>query len=150
MVTLIFCGDIAVCPYLKRYTDEFDKLNVEYEVLFWNRNTRDISVPKNYYYYDSICDDADGKLKKLKGFQGFRKWIVNHLKTHKTDGLILLSTLTGVLLFDKLKKYKNQYVFDIRDYSFEKYWIFRCIEKKVIKNESNTQKKREREKYCFS
>lgn len=132
MITLIFCGDIMVCPYLKRYTNEFDNLNVKYEVLFWNRNMRELDVPENYYYYNSECDDAADKMKKLKDFQGFRKWIVNHLKSHKTDGLVLLSTLTGVLLFDKLSKYKKKYIFDIRDYSFEKYGFFRYLEKGVI------------------
>ena len=123
-----------VCPYLKRYTDEFNKLNVQYEVLFWNRNMRDIKVPENYYFYNSVCDDADSKIKKTQEFQGFRKWVFFHLKSHKTDGLILLSTLTGVLLFDRLKRYKNKYIFDIRDYSFEKYWIFRRLEKGIIED----------------
>lgn len=133
MITLIFCGDIMVCPYLKRYTEEFDKLKIQYEVLFWNRGMRKITVSDNYYYYDSKCDDMDSKAKKLFDFRGFRKWVVSHLESHKTDGLILLSTLTGVLLCDKLGKYKKKYIFDIRDYSFEKYVFFRCIEKSVIK-----------------
>lgn len=134
MVTLIFCGDIMVCPYLKRYTEEFDKANVSYEVLFWNRAARSLTVPDNYHYYDSTCDDGDGKLKKLKDFFGFRNWIVSHLRNHKSDGIVLLSTLTGILLFDKLKSYKNRYIFDIRDYSYENYGFFRTIEKSVVKN----------------
>ena len=134
MITLIFCGDIMVCPYLNRYTTEFDKLNVPYRVLFWNRNLRDLELPSNYYCYNSVCDDTDGKLKKAKDFHGFRKWIVAHLKSQKSDALILLSTLTGILLFDKLKKYKKKYIFDIRDYSFENHALFRFLEKGVIKN----------------
>ncbi len=133
MITLIFCGDIMVCPYLKRYTEEFDRANVPYEVLFWNRAGRDLTVPHNHYFFDSVCDDADSKTKKLKGFLGFRNWIASHLRSHKTDGLVLLSTLTGILLFDKLGKYQNKYIFDIRDYSFEQYGLFRFFEKSVIK-----------------
>ena len=93
MITLVFCGDIMVCPYLKRYTEEFDKSNTPYEVLFWNRSARKITVPDNYFYYESKCDDLDGKVKKLNDFRGFRRWIVSHLKTHKTDGLVCCQPL---------------------------------------------------------
>lgn len=134
MITLIFCGDIMVCPYIKRYTDELDGAGVPYEVLFWNRSVRDLDVPENYYYYNSRCDDLDGKVKKALDFLQFRKWILTHLKSHRPTGLILLSTLTGILLCDKLKKYRKKYIFDIRDYSFEKYTLFRRLEKSVIKN----------------
>ena len=100
-----------VCPYIRRYTEEFDKLGSNYEVLFWNRASREISVPDNYFYFNSSCDDSAGKVKKMLDFQAFRKWVVSHLRTHKTDGIVLLSTLTGILLFDKLKKYRKKYIF---------------------------------------
>ena len=56
------------------------------------------------------------------------------MKENESNKVILLSTLTGILLFDKLKKYNKKYIFDIRDYSYEHIYVFRKIEKKLIKN----------------
>ena len=134
MISLIFCGDLKYCPYLARYTERLEKQLIPYRVLFWNRGNFTLNLPENYVYYDSPSDESLGKLQKLKDFVGFRKWVVNQLKNSKSDGLILLSTLTGVLLFDKIKKYNKKYIFDIRDYSYEHIAIFRKIEKNIIKN----------------
>ncbi len=134
MISLIFCGDLKYCPYLARYTERLEKQSIPYRVLFWNRGNFTLNLPENYVYYDSPSDESLGKLQKLKDFFAFRKWVINQLKKSKSDGLILLSTLTGVLLFDKIKKYNKRYIFDIRDYSYEHITIFREIEKKIINN----------------
>lgn len=134
MISLIFCGDLKYCPYLVRYTERLEKNVIPYRVLFWNRGNFKLNLPENYVYYDSPSDESLGKLQKLKDFVGFRKWVVNQLKNNEPDKLVLLSTLTGVLLFDKIKKYNKKYVFDIRDYSYEHISVFRKIEKKIIKN----------------
>lgn len=91
-----------------------------------------MNYPDNYVCYDSPSDESLGKLQKLRDFIGFRKWVVKQLKAYPNEGLILLSTLTGVLLFDKLPKLCQRYIFDIRDYSYENLCIFRAIERKLI------------------
>lgn len=138
MISLIFCGDLKYCPYLSRYTERLEKLKITYRVLFWNRGDFQLNFPDNYVCYDSPSSENLGKLQKMKDFMGFRKWIMKQLKEYPSDGLILLSTLTGVLLFDKLKRYNGKYIFDIRDYSFENVDIFRKIERNVIKGSAFT------------
>lgn len=132
MIALIFCGDLKYCPYLSRYTERLEKASAPYRVLFWNRGNFTLNLPENYMYYDSPSDESLGKVQKLRDFFGFRKWVITQLKECKPDRLILLSTLTGVLLFDKIKKYQKNYIFDIRDYSYENLSVFRKIEKKII------------------
>lgn len=134
MITLVFCGDLRYCPYIKRYTERLDAYKCEYEVLFWNRAGLELELPKNYYYYDSPSDESLGKFKKLFDFWGFKRWVEHHILSQKCDGLILLSTLTAILLSNKLKKYKGKYIFDIRDYSYENIGFFKKIECKVINN----------------
>lgn len=134
MITLIFCGDLRYCPYIKRYTERLDKKGHKYEVLFWNRAGLRLDLPKNYYCYNIPSSESLDKLKKLIDFWGFRKWVISHLKTHSCDGLILLSTLTAVLLSNKLKIFSHRYIFDIRDYSYENIRFFRIIESTIIKN----------------
>lgn len=138
MISLIFCGDLKYCPYLSRYTERLEKQKISYRVLFWNRGNFELKMPFNYVYYDSPSAENLDKIKKLKDFMGFRKWILQQLKKYPSDGLILLSTLTGVLIFDKLKKYSKKYIFDIRDYSYENLEIFRKIEKKIIERSAFT------------
>ncbi len=132
MISLIFCGDLRFCPYVKRYTERLDLANCPYEVLFWNRSGAKLDLPSNYYWFDTPSEEAKSKFSKLFDFFKFRKWIKRHLKDHTCDGIVVLSTLPGVLLFDILKKYKAKYIFDIRDYSYEHISIFKKIEKKVI------------------
>lgn len=135
MISLIFCGDIIYCPYLKRYTERLDILRVEYEVLFWNRDGRSINESqKNYYCYNKVSPEDLGKKQKLLDFYGFRKWVIKHIHDSKSSGLILLSTLSGMLVSDLAGKYRNRYIFDIRDYSFENLKVFRAVESHVIAN----------------
>ena len=134
MISVIFCGDIRYCPYLSRYTDRFDKANAEYEVLFWNRGAFQLDVPANYIYYDNPSAEDLGKAKKLIDFLGFRTWVKKQLKRSKPDGIVFLSTLSAVLLWDVAKKFNERYVFDIRDYSYENIGIFKKIESRIISN----------------
>ncbi|VBB39415.1 conserved hypothetical protein [uncultured Spirochaetota bacterium] len=136
MITLIFCGDLRYCPYLKRYTERLEKANVDYEVLFWNRAGLSLDVPPNYHYYDRSSAESLGKIKKIKDFFGFKVWVFKHLEISKPHGLIMLSTLTGILLYEKTKKIP--YVFDIRDYSYENIGVFKELEERIIRLSSFT------------
>ena len=133
MITLVFCGEIKYCPYLKRYIERLDMFNISYEVLYWNRSGQDISSLKsNYYRYEEKSPENLGYKEKLHDFVRFRKWVLHHIKHSKPDGMVLLSTLTGIVLVGSLRKKK--YIFDIRDYSFENNAIFRFIERLIVKN----------------
>lgn len=134
MISIIFCGDIKYCPYLSRYTERLRLKNIDYEVLFWNRGGFDISFKPNYHYYNRPSSESLNKIIKTVDFLRFRVWIRRRLNLSKPDGLILLSTLTGILLFDVARKYKNRYIFDVRDYSYEKISFFKRLETKIINN----------------
>lgn len=138
MVTLIFCGDLKYCPYLSRYIERLEEKKEAYEVLFWNRGNFKLTVPENYFFYNKPSSENLNKINKAMDFFKYRQWIKRHITESKPDKLILLSSLTGVLLFDIIRKYKKKYVFDIRDYSYENIKLFRIIEKKIIDNSSFT------------
>ena len=135
MISIIFCGDIKYCPYLSRYTSRLDDAEAEYEVLFWNRGSFELDVKHNYKFYDSPSAEDLSKPQKLIAFLGFRKWLKKQLKNSKPDGIIFLSTLSGVLLWDVAKKHRGKYIFDIRDYSYENIGFFKKTEEQII-NES--------------
>lgn len=134
MITLIFCGDLKYCPYLSRYTERLKDKREPYEVLFWNRGDFTLNISQEYFYYDSPSAENLNKVYKLIDFLKFRSWIKEHISKSKPDKLIFLSTLTGILLCDLIKKYNHRYIFDIRDYSYENISLFRRAEKKLIDN----------------
>lgn len=78
------------------------------------------------------------KLKKAFDFLSFRRWLISQIKKDNPDGLIILSTLTGVILGRFLYARSTRYIFDIRDYSYEHIKPFYKIEKEVIENSEFT------------
>ncbi len=138
MIGIVFCGDIKYCPYLNRYTDLMNNNSISYEVLFWNRSGFDISMPDNYIYYEHHSSLSNGKTKKLLDFFMFRNWLKKCLKKKKYDKIIVLTTLTGIVIWDVLKSYQGKYIFDIRDYSYEHNKLFYKLEKNIIYNSAFT------------
>lgn len=138
MIALIFCGDLKYCPYINRYIERLEKAQVNYKVYFWNRSKSSLELPDQYIYYNQGSDLNSGKVQKLLDFVKFRKWVVSQLKKNHYEKIIALSTLTGVLLGRYLYKKKGNYIFDIRDYSYEHIAPFYFIEKRIIENSAFT------------
>lgn len=138
MIALVFCGDLKYCPYKSRYVERLENAKVDYKVYFWNRGKFSLNLDSHYIYYDEGSDLNSGKVKKLLDFVRFRSWLIKQLKDNKHEKIIALSTLTGVFLGSFLYKKKDNYVFDIRDYSYEHIAPFYQIEKKVIENSAFT------------
>lgn len=137
MVALVFCGDLKYCPYIKRYVERLELQNIEYKVYFWNRGDYQLNLPLNYEYFDTKSDLNKGKIAKAIDFLKYRAWILKKLKDNDINKVVALSTLTGVILGRHLYN-KKQYVFDIRDYSYEHIPPFFWIEKRLINNSTFT------------
>lgn len=138
MVTLVFAGDLKYCPYIKRYIERLEINKVEYKVVFWNRGGYTLSLSSNYCYYNKKSELSLNKISKVKDFSGFYFWLNELLFTEKPEKIIALSTLTGILCSRYIKKSKCQYIYDIRDYSFEHIKPFYYAEKKLIENSNFT------------
>lgn len=136
MIALVFCGDLKYCPYINRYIERLEKANLDYKVFFWNRSRFDLNLSEHYIYFDEGSDLKSGKVQKLIDFIKFRSWLVRELRKNKCNKIVALSTLTGVFLGRFL--YKRDYIFDIRDYSYEHIAPFYHIEKKVINKSAFT------------
>ncbi|EOU1697809.1 hypothetical protein LTX13_002037 [Clostridium perfringens] len=143
MIGIIFIGDIRFCPYLKRYTNILDENFIKYKIIFWDRNpsekkTFDFSS-NNIKIFNKNSKLKKNPLKKLKDFFHFRRFVIHELKRESYSKLILLSTMSGVIIFDYiLKKYKYKYIFDYRDTSYENYLMFKLLLNKLIKYSSFT------------
>lgn len=132
MIAIVYCGDLKYCPYMKRYLERLDNLNADYRVYFWNRANEKLHLPQNYVSFNSFSKLSKSKFFKLFDFFKFRSWLNKKMKVDKPQKIIVLSTMTGIILSSFLLKNKAEYIFDIRDYSYEHVKFFYRIEKKVV------------------
>lgn len=139
MIGLVFISDIKYCPYLQTYQQILDYKSIGYEVLFWNREGIDDDFPENFIYFDRPSEKNRSFVSKIADFIKFRKWLSEQIKAKKYDKLIFLSTLSGMLIADiALKEYKDNYILDIRDFSYEHNKLFYKIEEKLVENSFTT------------
>lgn len=138
MIGILCLIDLEYIPYLKKYTDFMDKKKIDYEVIFWQRENN-----KKYDYKSIIfkleTDLSTPKHKKIYSFVKYRKFVLKTLKDKKYSKVIVLSTLMGILIYpDLIKNYKNKMIFDIRDFTYENFNLFKKLELKIIQNSYST------------
>lgn len=138
MVGVVFVGDLRYCPYLKKYEKLIEECGLQYEVLFWNRSDI-VYDSEKYISYNRHSELKKNKLLKVKDFYHFRKWLLEKLREKKYNKLIILSTLSGMLIAEKLIcSYPHKYILDIRDYSYERILPFFVEEKRIIERSAFT------------
>jgi hypothetical protein len=131
-IGIICFWDRTATPYLRKYELILNKLGLDYEVIFWDRSCNKIKKEDQNEIYLSI-DPGKFFLSKIVTFTRWRIQIKRVLKNNNYDFLIILTTYPAVLIADLLlSKFRGNFVFDIRDYSMEKFLIFRKITMKII------------------
>ncbi len=127
---IVFLGNIYTAPYLKYYLKYLDG-NVD--IIYWDKEGLVENVLVNKKYVFSYPVFKANKIKKILGFYKFKKYASKILKKEKYDNVIVFPTQTGILLRKTLKKrYSNNYIVDIRDYSYEHNSIYYSKLKKLL------------------
>lgn len=140
MIGIIFLLNVRYAPYINKYTDILIRNNKDFEIIYWDRlNSPD--APKEWkskvFNYNSRLDKS--KITKISDFLKFRKFVIQTIESQKYEKLIVLTTLTGIFLADKLlKNYSDNYILDIRDYSFEKNPIYKKLVSKLVEKSNFT------------
>lgn len=126
---------IKFMPYLKFYLENILENN-EIELVYWNRDGKnDIGIDNRIKLHEFmyIQEDEVKKIKKLKAFYKYRKFVKKIIKNKKFDRIIVLHTLPGILLFDILsKKYSQKYILDYRDYTYENIHMYKKLVQKLV------------------
>lgn len=141
MVGLLYISDLVGCPFIERYIYALKKNNIDYKIIIWNREAKENKIVDNgnVIEFGFKQDTRMKKSAKILGFLKYAKFLRKTIKQYKFDKLIVLCTLTGILVGDLLtKKYKNKFIFDIRDASYEYISLFKKYEKKIIDASSFT------------
>lgn len=136
-VGVIIFGDIRFCPYIRKYIETLETEKVDYDIILWNR----VSGEDNSQFFNAKIHEYKGhlhsasRISKIMHFIAYRSFVKKIIKQEKYDRLIVMPTMTAVLLAGLLeKKYKNNYIFDYRDVTYEKYSFYKKNVKKLVRN----------------
>lgn len=118
-------------PYIDRYMDFFKENGVDYDVIYWQRERKKaVNAPNEYNYFEEA---KPGTVNKILSYLRFKKYVLGILKKNHYDKIMVLTTVPAVFLYGYLTKhYKNRYLLDIRDYSFEKLSPYKKLVDKLI------------------
>lgn len=133
-IGIITFSDRNNMPYLKYYEDIIRKEKVNYECIFWDRFTNKKTEKINNEYTLHIkCLPGANKLGKIIPMLKYKYIVEKIIKKEQYTHLIILTTLPGVLINKVLfKQFKNKYILDIRDYTYEKYEFYKKIVDKLV------------------
>lgn len=126
-IGIIAFWDRLAVPYLEKYELLLRRMGIPYESILWDRSstgeTTQSDDQKTIVIHKAVPSDTVGK---LLAFLRWRKEALRILKEKRYSGLVVLTTHPASLLSSYLKRrYNNRYVFDIRDYTQEKYRLYR-------------------------
>lgn len=129
---IILSDNIYLTPYLNYYLDILNLCNISYDIIYWDKNNNEKIDKENYYRF---VFSTNKKLKKIIGYFKFRSFIKNIIKNNSYN-LIIPLHMTIYLIINNyfIRHFKKRFIFDVRDYSYEKFLIFRIIEKRLAKN----------------
>ena len=137
MKTLIVCfANLRGVPYIHPYLKILEKNNIKTDIVYWNRHGLNEKIKcSNLYVYNKTQKDEENKGIKLIRMYSYTKFVKKILKKSDYNKIIVLSSLPGVLMEPFLvRNKKNQYIFDIRDHSYEQHRLYYYRMKKLMQN----------------
>lgn len=140
MIGIIYVGSINRCPYLKNYTSCLDELSIDYELISWDRSSNNqIEMAwlnaKKHHIFKYPSKEQRSPIYKIVDFYRFSKYAKKIIQNQKYEKLVVLTTMSGVVILRELcNQFKNKYIFDYRDASFEYFKPFKTILNKIVVN----------------
>lgn len=142
-ILMLGFAKIKYMPYMKFYFENIDILSNDLHLLYWNRDLKveDTSFLAGVKLHEFCCAQEDdvSKTSKVSSFLKYRRYVKSILNVEKFDLIIVLHSLPGVLICDQLQKmYKNKYIFDYRDSTYEKFKVYKTVIGKLVKGSRAT------------
>lgn len=120
-VILALAANKWFSPYLRIYTNLLDKNNIDYDIVFWNRDKSEnepISFVANF--------DADTRINKIRAYIQYVKFISKCVRRGNYDKIIVFSSQLSICLSHLLLgEFRDNYMIDFRDLSVEQNSIFK-------------------------
>lgn len=131
-VGVIGFNTLSTMPYAQGYLSVLRELQMDYDLICWDR-TRNGQTQREGNNIIIMKTSDESMRDKFFGFLHWHREMKKILRHNAYDKLIVLTTVPAVLLHRYLKKkYDNNYILDIRDYTFEQVTAYRKIVEKRI------------------
>lgn len=134
----IACIDMAnlkYMPYVKSYLNVIDLKKNDVHIINWQRESDDITIDSRVTMH-SFFQPINSHLplhKKFFSIIRYRKFLVHEIKNISPDFLIVHYQTTALLIFGLLKRrYKEKFILDFRDLTYEKNKIYRKLIAKIV------------------
>lgn len=123
-------------PYLQYYINACREKKVDFDLFLWNRDSDGgLKKENNIYTMNCICPFGGSKVKKILPMMQYRKNLLRVLKENQYTHLVLVNTLAPVMISQFVLRYfREKYILDIRDYTYEKISYYKKIENQLIQN----------------
>lgn len=129
---------IKYMPYLRLYLDNIDSEKNEVHLLYWDRDISkdtEIDLPVKKHLFSEVMDDEIPRYKKVSAFLRYAKTAKSLIEKEKFDFIVVLTSIPAVLIADVLlKSYKEKYIFDYRDFTYENFPVYKYTIGKLVKN----------------
>ena len=132
-ILLLGFSKMKYMPYINFYLENIDLINNDVHVVCWNRdNKEDINLFEDkitIHSFNRVQEDQVPKTRKIGNFILYRRYVKKIINENKFDFIIVLHTLPGFLLADELlQHWKEKYIFDYRDGTYETFSLFQqCV-----------------------
>lgn len=133
MIGIICFNSLRYAQFVYKYTELFDRNDIPYEVVYWNREGDSKGLGDNWISYDKQINTFQPFYKKIVDFIGFTRFMYKTIKTRMYNKVIILTTQTAIPLFPILiKRYKGKYIYDYRDITYENIYFYKKMVNKLI------------------
>jgi hypothetical protein len=114
-IALVLASNLYTAPYVHYYTDTLRKLGVAYDIICWNR----LGIEEQgVISFDLASNLQKSRLSKVIDYIRYNRFVKSKLTENSYDKIVVFTIANALMLFGLLKeRYRNKYVFDIRDYS---------------------------------
>lgn len=126
-VCIIAPSSLRYVPYLDIYTEVLDAAGVSYDIVYWDRFLLAESRPNATAF--SLPGTQAG-VRLLPGYWRYRRFLLDYFASRSYVKYIVLTAQVAVFISDFLAD--KDFLVDIRDYSHERYALFRMLENRLL------------------
>lgn len=137
-ICLIAFHDLYLMQFLYKYTEILDANNIEYDVIYWEREretgyVRPMKGTRISFQYETSYYGS--KLGKVAGYLKYIAFVRKVLKENNYKKAILFTTQAALpmYLFSRRIRKKIRYIYDYRDITYENNVLLKKVIQKIIK-----------------
>ncbi|MBU5363898.1 hypothetical protein KQI33_00735 [Enterococcus devriesei] len=135
-VGIVSISNIKHMTLISLYTDILKKNKIDYDFIYVDKyNISEKNDADNIFKYVISIKKNSSSLKKAIKYAGFIRFAKKIIRDNNYDLLIVWGSGTGYILSRFLvNRWKEKYIYNIRDYGYENKKIISILQNKIVKN----------------